>query len=220
MKLTNEQLTEIINYLLTGPRYQETFNEIYDHVLNALADIEGEYSIERVHQIIEEDFKSFSEIKRQEEIYRQQCNRNYTRLLGREMLNTFRFPEVLSNLILVLMYVAWYKSAVYGDLIKDIMYPSLYVIATIPLIYYLVKRYIIDRHFVKMSIKYDFLHRAWAIVLLGVYISAYLFVSKHSPLALSAEARYQCVFVVFFMMSIFIRAYTRFYNKKIRVITA
>lgn len=220
MKLSSDQLTEIINYLLTRPRYQETFNEIYDHVLNALADIEGEYSIELVQQIIEEDFKSFSEIKRQEEIYRKQCNRNYTRLLWYEALCTFRFPEVLGNLILVLLYGILYGPGVYGTKASETMYLSIYILSTVPLAFYLTKRYIIDRQFVKLSIKYDFLHRAWAIGLILVYLFKYLFLSTHSPLKISPEARYQFGFMMFFLMSIFVRAFVRFYNKKIKVLAA
>lgn len=218
MKLTEAQLKEIRNYLLAGPRYQETYNEIYDHIVNTLEDTEGTYNIDLVAQIIEEDFCSFPEIVRQEEIYRKQFNKKYASQLWQEALNTFKFPEVFNNLLLVLMYGLLYQPAVYGDMISKIMYPSIWILSSVPALFYLSKRYFVDRNFIKTSIKYDFLHKTWILGLLQIQLFGYLFVSKHSPFNLSPETRYQFVFLLYFLTSIYVRAFVKFYNKKISVL--
>ncbi|QNR85510.1 hypothetical protein H9N25_03270 [Pedobacter riviphilus] len=76
MRLTAQQHQEIKGYIFDVPKYIETYNEVYDHVVNALEDKDEAYSTELVAKIINDDFGSFNEIKQQEELYQKQINKN------------------------------------------------------------------------------------------------------------------------------------------------
>nr|WP_199156987.1 hypothetical protein [Pedobacter sp. ASV2] len=52
MVLTAQQTQELKDYIFSASKYRETYNEICDHILNALADQNEPYSIELVSRIV------------------------------------------------------------------------------------------------------------------------------------------------------------------------
>ena len=98
MELTQEQKIEISDYIVTVPKYRETYNELYDHILNALEDSEASFSIEEVLNVVNNDFGGFHEIVYQEKIYEKEVSNKYSKQFRQEMVNTFKWPAIFSNL--------------------------------------------------------------------------------------------------------------------------
>ena len=72
MKLSAEQKIELRIYIFNQQKYRETFNEVYDHLINALADSAEPFSVEQVAKIINEDFGGFNTIRAKELQYQKQ----------------------------------------------------------------------------------------------------------------------------------------------------
>jgi hypothetical protein len=63
MVLTLENKLEIVDYIGGVPKYQETFDEVYDHIISALSSTENaEFNIGLVRDIVNEDFGGFEQI--------------------------------------------------------------------------------------------------------------------------------------------------------------
>ena len=90
MNLSSENLAEIRVYIFGTPKYRETYYELYDHILNALEQMEGTYDINLVRSIVDEDLGGFEGIVHQEEIYQKSVTAKYNRLLGKELLNSYK----------------------------------------------------------------------------------------------------------------------------------
>jgi len=218
MKLNQEQLAEIRVYIFATPRFRETYNELYDHIVNALEELDGEFNIALVAEIVTDDFGGFSKIAEQEVLYQKQVIKKYTRLIGTEMLNSFKFPGILGNFCLLFFCIGIYIAGIKLNLNIKPLYKGLYIIATIPLIFYLFKRYIADRKHIKASIKYEFLHLSWMlafcicqVLFLGVYHANFFNITPTVQLIVLS--------ISFFAASIFIRAFVKLYFKKINVLT-
>jgi hypothetical protein len=217
MKLTEEQLAEVRIYIFSTPRFRETYNELYDHIVNALEEADSEFSIGLVQQIVKEDFGGFEKIAAQEEQYQKQVTRKYKRLLGAEMLNTFKFPTILSNICALLISIAFYVYGTrYGLNIKP-MYRALYIISLLPLLVYVYKRFFADRKHIKLSIKYDFLHHMWLIGQFTSQVILFLFV-QHWGFTIPLHIKLMILSFSFFTGSVFIRAFIKLYKQRISVL--
>lgn len=218
MKLTAEQLAEIRVYIFSAPRFRETYNELYDHIINAMEEIDSEFDMKLVEQIVTDDFGGFEKIVEQEERYQKQVTSKYKRLLGAEMLNTFKFPAILQNCCALLISIAFYVYGTkYGLNIKP-MYKALFIISLLPLLVYIYKRFIADRKHSKLSIKYDFLHHMW---LLGQFFSQVIlfsFVYK-GVIIIPIHIQLMILSFLFFTGSVFIRAFIKLYKQRISVLT-
>ena len=98
MKLTEKQKQEIRNYIINVPKFRETYNELYDHIINSLEDCGEVFSINEVIVIINRDFGGFSEKVNQEKNYQIELSKQYNRAFRMEMVNTFKWPSIFNNL--------------------------------------------------------------------------------------------------------------------------
>jgi len=217
MKLTEEQLAEVRIYIFSAPRFRETYNELYDHILNALEEMDGEFTIEFVRQIVKDDFGGFDKIVEQEERYQKQVTSSYKRLLRIEMLNTFKFPAILSNICVLLISIGFYAYGIkYGINIKP-LYRALYIISLLPVLVYIYKRFVADRKHIKPSIKYDFLHHMWLLGQFASQVILILFVYK-SFVTIPLHIQFMILSFSFFAVSVFVRAFVKLYKQKISVL--
>ena len=217
MILTEEQLAEIRRYIFSAPRFRETYNELYDHILNALEETDKDFDIALVQQIVKDDFGGFEYIVAQESKYQQQVIRKYTRMLGAEMLNTFKFPAVLGNVCLIFLIIILYQTSLNYNFDIRPMYRGLYILVVIPLFFYGLKRFIADRKHIKLSIKYEFLHLAWTLAFFSCQLLS-LLVFNANFFNISTHTQLMILCAAFFTASIYIRGFLKVYYKRINVL--
>lgn len=151
MKLTEEQKKEVYDYIFPVPRYRETFNEVYDHVINALEDREDAFSIELVAYIINNDFAGFSNIVEEEKLYQKKLFKKYAGFFRQEMLNTLKWPNVINNLIIFAICMVFYQF-VNRNLSIKILFDALVLIFLSPAVFGITKSWLNRRKFSKDSI--------------------------------------------------------------------
>lgn len=217
MKLSSVEKKEISDYVFTIGRYVETYNEVYDHVLNALAEMPGTFQINLVQQIVEVDFGGVKVIRKQENSYQKQIKRRYLRLLGVEMLATFKPRAILPNLILLLLcYVLYSSNANLPALFKTI-YLSILVLIVMAGLFWIVYRYIIHRKTKKDSIKSELL---FGLLFLPIgFINVFfnmLLTGDHTHISINGI--HISLLAIFFLTSIYLRALMKLYTEKIKVL--
>lgn len=219
MKLTEEQLGDIRIYLFKSAKYRETYAEVYDHVLNALETEDSVFDIGRVQHIIETDFGAFEQIRQHEEMYLKQMRGLYFRLMGREIGAAFRFPELWNSLLLFFLCVFLFCIGLRIPINSEPMVKSIGFILAIPGLYYLMRRYVVDRNQVKPSLKYDFMHIVW---LGGTIVGALLIfiLTKLNALFIAGIVNSGLIIGCYLLSAIYVRAFTRLYHKKLWVLTA
>ncbi|TDQ11809.1 hypothetical protein [Pedobacter metabolipauper] len=220
MLLTEEQCAEIRVYIFDVPRYRETYDEIYDHILNSMASKEGDFDLELVREIIDEDFGGFSQIVKQEALYQKQITSKYRKMLWSEMYaGTFHFPEALKNLGLLFICYMIYDYSLTNEVNVKVFYQALLIAVTIPGVIYLVKRFIIDRNRLKLSIKYDFMHQAWILGFLLMNSMITLTLIDGAAFEISKAAKVLVILTLYFVTSIYIRSFMRLCVKKMQILT-
>lgn len=100
MQLTATQKQVVKDWIFNVPKYRETFNEMYDHILNALKDIDAPFSLTIVDDIVWKDFGGYQMVADNENVFRNVIGRSYLKFFQMEMLNTFKWPGIFSNLSL------------------------------------------------------------------------------------------------------------------------
>lgn len=218
MKLTPEQLGEIRGFLFETPHYRETYYELYDHVVNALQESGEPFDIDLVSQIVKEDFGGFEGIINQEKAYQKCVTSKYNRLLRSEMLKSFQTSTVLSHLAIIFIGYIFYNASLSSEINLGPTTVSMLILSNIPGVYYVFKRFVLDRNKHKLSIKYDFLHRCWILGFLGVNFILGLLVSKHSLVELSNPHKVIVLMAVFFFINLHVRSFIKVYNKRINIL--
>jgi len=220
MKLTEEQLSEIRIYIFGTPRYRETYYELYDHIINALEQLDEPFHLGLVKQIVEDDFGGFEGIVIQEEVYQKSVTTKYNRLLGTEMLNFYKTSTAFSTIVLLFIGYMLYNSSLTSEINLKPMSISMIILSMIPGGYYLFKRFVLDRNKFKLSIKYDFLHRTWILGFLMVNGMMGLFVSKDSVFDISNHSKVVIFILLALLLNLYIRSFIKVYNRRIRILTA
>ncbi|MES2829997.1 MAG: hypothetical protein V4687_17705 [Bacteroidota bacterium] len=218
MKLNPIHLDQIRGYIFGTPRYQETYYELYDHILNALEQKDGAYNLDMVKRIVEEDFGGFEEIVKQEEIYQKSLTGKYYRLLGFEIINFYKTSTIFSTIVLIFIGYLFYDTSLTQDINLKPISIAILILSMVPGVYYLCKRWILDRHKAKPSIKYDFLHKAWVLGFLTVNSIIGLFVSKNSVFENSNHHKVIIIMLLAIVLNIYIRSFKKIYNKRINVL--
>jgi len=220
MKLSAEQKIELRIYIFNQQKYRETFNEVYDHLINALADSAEPFSVEQVAKIINEDFGGFNTIRAKELQYQKQLNEKYITEFRNEMLNTFRWPDLLGNLSTFGFCFCIYFGSQRQSLNTKPMLIGIIICFLIVAIY---GYYKILANKIKHS-KYSILDNyVGYISTLGVVIlNALLFtvILKDSIFEVTERTKLIATLILFFSGSIYVRSFLKFYNSKIKVLTA
>ena len=215
MELLKEQKQEI-SILISGlTKYRETYYEIYDHVLNELSTRDEKFSLDLVNHILIESFGTRTEIIVNETVYVKDITRRYFQFFNQEILNTFKWPDIAANLSLVLIWVVLRESLNIMPMTK-----SIGIIVLLMCFFYYFKRYLLDRNERKPSLKYSFLQSSTSFgVSIYVFIF-FLFLSKDSLMDISINFKMNITLGLFCFTSVYLRAFIKLYNKKLKVLTA
>lgn len=218
MELTQVQKEEIKAYIIDVPRYRETYNEVYDHILNSLEDNPGSYSINEVISIINNDFGGFYAIVEQEKIYQQQLHKRYNRLFLLEMLNTFKWPGIINNLCLVALCLILYN---YNKDISTNLKPVILgsaICFVVVLVFGHVRIYINKRKYSKYSILDNYMRFECSFGVIMMNFVLHTFIGKANWFNLSESGKSIAILFLFFFCSVYVRAFVKFYNQKFKVL--
>lgn len=219
MKLTAEQLNEIHDFISMHVKYRETCEELFDHLLNALEIKDEAFSLLLVAQIVKEDFGSFELIVEEEKHHRKHVTVKYSKLLWREVLNSFEVPRCF-----IYIFICWYFYGIYNSIIPEkLMINIMYVLAivvTFPGVYYFYKRYFIDRRFEKPSLIYNFMNRTWLIGFSIVISIIGLVVQPTALFSVNEEAKFFVLFGTTLLTDIYVRSFKRLFDSKINMLPA
>lgn len=218
MILNETQKQEIADYVGIITRYMETYNELYDHILSALSAEKYEsFNMSMVFNIIDEDFGGIKKIKLEEGNSQKALYKSFSASLKREMLNTFKFPAMLTNLAyLGFGYILYHSGEVSGKFSLAFKLISV-AIMIIPLLLYWVKTLIIDRRRTKPSIS-NYALRYTSLLGMNFATSVILvFIAKHPLISLSSNAQFMILFGLYYLLSIYFRAYLKIYFRSIKL---
>ena len=177
----------------------------------------GDYDIYLVQKIIEVDFDGAKTIRKQENIYQKQIKRRYLKLIGLEMLYTFKFRQPLPNLILMLLcYVLYVKTTNLAALFKTI-YLSILVLIVLTGLFWIIYRYIIHRKTKKDSIKSELVFGLLFLPLGFINIFFNMVLTKEST-NISVNTQHIVLLALFFLISVYIRAFMKLYTERITVL--
>lgn len=217
MQLNELEKKEIGAYIFKIGKYIETYNEVYDHVLNTLNELPGAYDLNLVQQIIEVDFGGTAAIRKQENIYQKQIKRRYVKLIGLEMLYTFKLRQVLPNLILLLLcYVLYVNNTNLSTLFKT-MYLAICVLIVLAGLFWIIYRYIIHRKTKKDSIKSELVFGLLFMPLGLINIFFNMVLTKENT-SISVNTQHMILLALFFVISVYIRAFMKLYTERITVL--
>lgn len=218
MRLSEEQKTEIKEYIVTVPRFRETFNELYDHLLNSIENNDVEYSIDEVNRIVNLDFGGFSEIVNQEKRYQAELSKKYNKHFRQEILNTFKWPSILSNLcMLALCLLIYFNTNASTFNMKPLLMGIIICVFSIAIFGFF--RIISNRiRYTKYSILDNYFGYAcsFGVIMTNVFIHSF---NKENSWGISDQTRLLILLFLFFFCAVYVRSYFSFYNKKYPVLT-
>lgn len=218
MLLNEIQKQEIATYVAANTRYRETYNELYDHVLSALAQEEqATFHMDLVVDLINADFGGVKQIRQEEEHTKQALYGSFSKMLRQEMLYTLKFPAVIQNLSLLTLGLIFYFGKASTQTILSVTIACTLITVLIPLLLFVYKAYIRDRKQGKPSIS-DFALRYNA--LFGLNTATCVFYISFSWDALTAMAPGTLIAIMwgaYFFLRIFLSAYLKVYNRALRL---
>jgi hypothetical protein len=218
MVLTLENKLEIVDYIGGVPKYQETFDEVYDHVISALSCSENsEFNIGLVREIVEVDLGGFNRITANETAFEKAFVQTCLGDMRQEIINAFRFPTLLFNVCLLVFCLVIYQfSKYYSFGIIHVL--SLFSLAfVIHVIKYYFMRYV-SSPTRKPSVKFKFIYAAM-LIYGGVSVNLSIFILGKTPiLELPVGFKSAIAFIAFFLFSNFFFAYYKVYKKRLRML--
>lgn len=100
MKLTDEQKLDIHQKLNYALKYRETFDEVYDHILQSIECLPGTYTDELFEQIVETEFGGFENLKYIESQSMSQAYKAMQKRHGQNMAWFFNWPTLAFTIAL------------------------------------------------------------------------------------------------------------------------
>lgn len=218
MELTVEQQQEVARLVSDTAKYRETYHEVYDHVLNRLTAENQVYSLDLVKEILVEDFGGETVILTNETIYAKNITKQYFRLFKGEIINAFKWPQLSANLMMIMTWVFIYYSSLKTGFNTKPLNASIGIIVILMCLFYYFKRYYLDRKLQKPSIKYSFLRASTSIGVSFYVFVFFWFLSTDGILEISRNLKTIIILSLFCCTSIYLRAFIKLYNKKIKVL--
>lgn len=220
MELSNQQRQEIKDYIFDVLKYIETYNEVYDHIVNALEDKDEVYSTELLAKIINDDFGSFNEIKQQEELYQKQINQKQAKLFLKELTDSFKWPGLLGNIANLMLCICIYWSSTQSTFNTKPMTGAIFFCFILVTLYMYTKIWICKRKNKKYSILDSSLGSLSTFGLfIGVFVF-YWFISNDSLISLSQQSKGIILVALYFFCSLYVRSFRKFYNQKVKILIA
>jgi hypothetical protein len=218
MLLTLENKLEIVGYVSGISRYQETFNEVYDHIVMALESSDSSaFTISLVTEIIIADFGGREQIVADETAYEKAFVRTCMKNLRKELVGAFRLPAILLNAsLLTVWYLLYQLMGMYPFGIKLIAL-SIFALAAVPLISNYFRRYLFNRTR-KPSVKYIAINPILIFWLNFMTSISLFFLNPESIIQVSSSVRYLIAAGTFYMFSNCLVACFRVYKKRLRVL--
>lgn len=218
MVLTLENKLEIVDYIGGVPKYQETFDELYDHIISALAYSENsEFNIGLVREIVEADFGGFEQIKTNETAFEKAFVQTCMGDIKRELVAAFRFPGILVNMLLLLVSFLIYRMLDQYEYGLKVLVGFIYLGMFILLIEYVFTRYFLNPNS-KPTVRIKFMITFLALCG-NVITSANLFFLNAAPIfGVSSNVKHFLATAIFFLFSNLFFAYSKVYKKRLRVL--
>ncbi|RZM29093.1 MAG: hypothetical protein EOO88_06285 [Pedobacter sp.] len=221
MIVTKTQQAEISEYIITVPKYRETYNELYDHILSSLAEVEDQpFNIELVAKIINEDFGGFKTIVCAEADYNKEAIKNCIRDLRMEMKKQFYFPELWKTLMVIFICWTVYNFSAGDFKVIRVLYVSTLILSLIPIVYYWGRRFIFRRKGSKPSIKDQGFAQTSMLLLQFSYGPFFLFAGNDKLIDVTPEVSFFIMLFMFFFASVYIRAFFALYNRNVKILFA
>lgn len=153
MILTNDQVKELNIYLAGIVKYQETVDEIADHLISSLEGMEIDKPFSKViTEIINNDFGGSEGLALMEQQSQQLIFKNLTNNLNSNFWAYFKFPKILH--VFALFSAFYYVFSTYEFTVSFLLI-AFYLLASIPTVMYL-RRYFYSGYYTgstKKSIK-------------------------------------------------------------------
>jgi hypothetical protein len=209
MNLTEEQKKEIQGYIITVPKYRETYNELYDHILTSLADQEGPFHINLVLKIVNDDFGGFKQIVDQEELYHKQIGKKFNKQFLLLFVDTLKWRGIVLFILCLMFYYSDKTTPVNVKLLLEASKNSLMLVMLVGYARIVVniirfsKLSILDGH-VSFTSSFG-------------YFSFNLFITRivnGQVFELSDNSKLMVVLIVFSFVSIYLRTFFKIYSRK------
>lgn len=191
---------------------------MYDHILNALKDIEAPFNTNLVDEIVLKDFGGYQMVFVDEKLYQKDISNQYNKFFRKEFSNSLKWPHIIWNFfILALCLITYYtfKSTYFN--VKVILVSVLVCFFAIAIFGF--SKILLNKYkYLKYSVLDNYLGYA---CLFGLIISNWLmgsFISKRSLFEISIEAKLIMTLCLFFFASVYVRAFIKFYNRKLKVL--
>ena len=219
MILTEAQQQEISTFIGSVPKYQETYNELYDHILSSLTAMdEEEYSIDLVARVINEDFGGFQTIVKVETEFNKLAIKNCMRDLRQEMKSLFYFPEAWKTVVVLILCSIIFQYSPGDFKVIRILFVSTFIVGLIPIGYYWGSRLLYKKKGSRPSIKDNGFAQQSLVLAQTAYTPFFIFVGKDSLLPVGTQT---CLLIGLFMIffsSIFVRAYFKLYKRNVKIL--
>ena len=215
MVLTEEQKKEIREYIVTVPKFRETYNELYDHILNALEDSNTVFSIEEVIAIVDRDFGGFNEIVYQEKIYQKEIGKKYNKHFRSLFIDTLKWPGVLIFAFCALIYFSS-KTTPFNT--KPLLVASIICSITVAILGY--ATIVVNRiKHAKYSILdgYLGLECSSGLAVINVFLHSVL---NENVFNLSNEGKLIAMLALHFFCVIYVRTFIKTFKTKFKILTA
>jgi len=218
MILNELQKQELADYVKSITRYMETYDEVYDHVLSALEqEPQATFQMSLVKDVINCDFGGEKQIRQEEENTRLALYGGFSQMLKLELLNTFKYPAVVNNLALLGLGLIFYFGNANSQTIVSIIIAGTLIILLIPLLLFVYKSYFLERQQAKPSVSnYALRYNA----LFGLNTATCVFYGSFSwdvLTSLEPVILVAILWVTYFFLSVFLRAYLKMYKSALRL---
>jgi hypothetical protein len=218
MVLTLENKLEIVDYIGGVPKYQETFDEVYDHIISALSSTENaEFNIGLVRDIVNEDFGGFEQIVLNETEFEKRFVRTCMGDVRREVVNGFHFPGILVNFLLLFLSYLIYRSLDQYEIGLKFLLGSIYLLIIGILVKYGFTRYIMNqksKHTIRLKFMSTFLFFCSNLI-----TSTTLFLLNREPIfQVSSNVKHFLAVGLFYIFLNLFFAYSKVYKKRLRIL--
>jgi len=219
MKLTVAQKEEIGDSILKFTRFRETYNEVYDHILNAFEYSESKYSTIRLNEILKDDFGGVNNIIENELQYALESNKSFSKNYRQEIANLFKWPNLTGTLTIVTLLFIISRSIKSDEFNVNPSLIGLMILNLGVILSFFVKIYIMDRHEKLPSIKDAFLLRISKLGIVFYNCVFFLFLNQGALIEFGYQAKSMFALFLYFLTTIYVRSLIHFYKKRIKVVT-